>query len=74
LTLKSINGTIVSPIVIMGNSAIFLGQACCNIVSITKCSYLIIKDLKLDGLSQNIDAIKAEETTDNWAHHITYKI
>lgn len=73
LTLNTINGTVTKPIVIMGSgsSTMFQGQSCCNTVSLTKCSYIIIKNLKLDGLNLAIDAVKAEGTTGNWAHHIT---
>lgn len=73
LSLNTINGAAAKPIVIMGsgNNTVFQGQSCCNTVSLTKCSYLVIKNLKLDGLNQVIDAVKAEGTTDNWTHHIT---
>jgi len=73
LTLNGINGNAGTPIVIMGSglSTVFQGNACCNTVSITQCSYLTIRDLKLDGLNLNIDAVKAEGTSGNWAHHIT---
>ncbi len=73
LTLNSLHGTVSEPIVIMGNgnSTIFHGQSCCNTVSITQCSYLTIKNLQLDGLNQEVDAVKAEGTANNQAHHIT---
>ncbi|MFA6570838.1 MAG: T9SS type A sorting domain-containing protein [Bacteroidota bacterium] len=73
LTLKNLNGTSDKPIVITGNGngTVFQGQSCCNTISITQCSYLIIKSLKLDGLNQEVDAVKAEGTAGNWAHHIT---
>ncbi|MBP6185548.1 MAG: T9SS type A sorting domain-containing protein [Saprospiraceae bacterium] len=73
LTLNNRNGTLDEPIVIMGNgnSTIFQGQSCCNTVSLTKCSNLVLKQFQLDGLNQSVDAIKAEGTSDNWAHHIT---
>lgn len=74
LTLNNLNGTEAMPIVIMGagNSTVFLGNACCNTISITKCSYLVIKKLKIDGQNINyIDGVKAEGSTGNWAHHIT---
>lgn len=73
LSLNGLNGTASQPIVIIGegNTTRFEGQSCCNTVSITQCSYLIIKNLQLDGLNQDIDAVKAEGTTNNWAHHIT---
>ena len=61
LSLNTINGAAAKPIVIMGsgNNTVFQGQSCCNTVSLTKCSYLVIKNLKLDGLNQVIDAVKA---------------
>lgn len=73
LTLNSRNGTQQNPIVIIGsgNSTIFQGQSCCNTVSITKCSYLVIKNFQLDGVNEFVDALKAEGTSGNWAHHIT---
>ncbi len=73
LTLNVINGTSTQPIVITGdgNTTVFQGQVCCNTVSITQCSYLEIKNLQLDGMNQFVDAVKAEGTNGNWAHHIT---
>src|SRR4051812_4262552 len=73
LTLNNINGSGSQPIVIMGvgNATVVQGQSCCNTVSITKCSYLIIRNFKLDGVNQFVDALKAEGTAGNWAHHIT---
>ena len=73
LTLNNINGILTKPIVIMGNGSttVFQGQSCCNTISLTKCSFIIIKNLKLDGLNLAIDAVKAEGTSGNWAHHIT---
>lgn len=73
LKLNGLNGTPLEPIVIIGeaNKTIFIGQSCCNTVSITKCSYIVIKNIQLDGQNLSIDAVKAEGTTGNWAHHIT---
>ncbi len=75
LTLNGRNGTSTSPIVIMGDTAlystVFNAQSCCNTVSITQCAYVVIKNLKLDGLNLYVDAVKGEGTTGNWAHHIT---
>lgn len=73
LTLNTTSGTSTKPIVIIGSgtTTVFQGQSCCNTISLTKCSYIIIKNLKLDGLNQALDAVKAEGTTGNWAHHIT---
>src|ERR1700741_2727616 len=43
LNLNNLNGTASNPIVIMGegNSTLFLGNACCNTVNISNCSYLV---------------------------------
>lgn len=73
LTLNNINGSVANPIVIMGSgiSTNFQGQSCCNTVSITKCSYLVIRNFQLDGQNQNVDAVKGEGTVGNFAHHIT---
>ena len=74
LNLFSIEGTASAPIVIMGsgNTTIFTGNACCNTVSIKQSAHLVLKDFKIDGQNiSNIDAIKGEGTTGNWAHHIT---
>ncbi|MBI2271535.1 MAG: T9SS type A sorting domain-containing protein [Bacteroidetes bacterium] len=75
LTLNNINGTALTPIVIMGTAdgytSVLQGRSCCNTVSITKCSYLVVRDFKIDGLNLAVDAVKAEGTKGNWAHHIT---
>src|SRR3954469_942194 len=75
LTLNNINGTAGMPIVIMGDdnlySTVFQAKSCCNTVSITKCSYVVIKNLRLDGLNLAVDAVKGEGTAGNWAPHIT---
>ncbi len=73
LTLNGKNGTALKPIVIMGmgNTTVIRGNACCNTVSITKCSYLTLSYFKLDGMNQFVDGVKAEGTAGNWAHHIT---
>lgn len=72
LVLNSLNGTKENPIVIIGESSstIFFGQECCNTISITKSSFIVIKSLRLNGLHNNIDAIKAEGTAGNWSHDI----
>ena len=75
LTLNNLTGTFAQPIVIMGSSAlyttIFQGQSCCNTVSITQCSYVVIKNLQLDGMNLAVDGVKGEGTAGNFAHHIT---
>lgn len=75
LTLNNLNGTSTTPIVIMGvasgYTSVLQGRSCCNTVSITKCSYVVVRDFKIDGLNLAVDAVKAEGTKGNWAHHIT---
>ncbi|MBK5284773.1 MAG: hypothetical protein JJE25_05180, partial [Bacteroidia bacterium] len=75
LTLNNRNGTSTQPIVIMGSpnlyTTVFQAQSCCNTVSITQCSYIVIKNLMLDGLNLLVDGVKGEGTTNNWAHHVT---
>lgn len=75
LVLNNKNGTSTDPIVIIGASqagVIFLGNACCNTVSITQCSYIVLKNFTINGQNiPGIDAVKAEGTNGNWAHHIT---
>ncbi|MEI6089563.1 MAG: T9SS type A sorting domain-containing protein [bacterium] len=69
------NGTETQPIVIIGNSdlytTVFEAQSGSNTISITKSSFLVIKNLQLDGKDISVDAVKAEGTAGNWAHHIT---
>ncbi|MCF8237324.1 MAG: T9SS type A sorting domain-containing protein [Saprospiraceae bacterium] len=74
LKIYDLIGTEQAPIVIIGNvsATVFTGNACCNTVSIKKSAFVELHNLLIDG--QNIpyiDAIKAEGTTGNWAHHIT---
>jgi hypothetical protein len=77
LTIKGLNGTASHPIVIegAGNNTIFKGNVCCNTISLRRSSYIVIKNMKLDGLNINgPDGIKAEGNTasnPNWTHHIT---
>lgn len=75
LVLRNLNGTESDPIVIMGSpqlyTTVFAARSCCNTVSITMCSYLVIKNLELSGGGLEVDAVKGEGTAGNWAHHIT---
>lgn len=74
LKLTDVQGTAQNPIVIMGDetNTVFTGNACCNTVSLTRCAWLVLRDFTIDGQNiPNIDGVKAEGTTDNWAHHIT---
>ena len=74
LNLSNRNGTATDPIVIMGvgNNTVFLGNACCNTVNMTDCSYLVIRNFKIDGQDINyIDGVKAGGGDNHFAHHIT---
>jgi hypothetical protein len=79
LNINGLNGTVSHPIEIIGtgNSTIFNGDDCCNTISIRKSAYIVIKNMKLDGLNiSGPDGIKAEGNTassPNWTHHITIK-
>ncbi|MCJ8292100.1 MAG: T9SS type A sorting domain-containing protein [Crocinitomicaceae bacterium] len=76
LIIHNVVGTSTQPIVIMGsgNTTVFMGDACCNTVSIKTSAFVTLQDFKLDGQNiANIDGIKAEGTTGNWAHHIVLK-
>lgn len=74
LPLANKNGAPANCIVIegpaVGPSARFTGRDCCNTVSISDSSYLVIRNLELDGQGLAGDGVKAEGTA-QWAHHIT---
>ncbi len=58
LHIVNLNGQKDKPIIIEGpkdKSAVFLGRSCCNTVQIENSSYVVIKNLTLDG--KNIDGI-----------------
>lgn len=77
LTINGLKGTAAHPIVIRGagDSTVFNGNDCCHTISLRKSAYVVIKNMKLDGLNINgPDGIKAEGNTasnPNWTHHIT---
>ncbi len=75
LALRDLNGTEADPIVIMGSpvlyTTVFAARSCCNTVGITRCSYLVIRNIELNGGGVFVDAVKGEGTAGNWAHHIT---
>lgn len=73
LKLNKLNGKPGQPITILGNgiTTIFTANACCNTVSLTQCSYLVLSRFLLDGQNKFVDAVKAEGTNGNWTHHIT---
>jgi hypothetical protein len=73
LIIQNVMGNSTQPIVIMGNgnTTVFMGNACCNKISIKTSAFVTLQDFKLDGQNiANIDGIKAEGTSGNWAHHI----
>ncbi len=53
-----------------GPRAVFTGCDCRNTVSLVDSSYLVIRDLELDGLGRLGDAVKAEGTA-AFVHHVT---
>ena len=76
LRLVDVVGEEAAPIVISGpqdgKEAVFLGNACCNTVSLIRCAYVTISYLTIDGKHINyVDAVKAEGNSGNWTHHIT---
>ena len=52
-----------------GPPAIFTGRDCCNTVSLSNSSYLVIRHLELDGGGRLGDGVKAEGTSDQ-VHHL----
>ncbi|MCB1044572.1 MAG: hypothetical protein KDC35_16645 [Acidobacteria bacterium] len=74
LNLQGINGEPDRCVIIagpsMGPPAVFTGRSCCNTVSLGNSSYLVIRNLTIDGGGELGDAVKAESTAD-WCHHIT---
>jgi len=53
-----------------GPPAVFTGNPCCNTVSLSNASYLVIRNLELDGQDFFVDAVKAEPTG-GFVHHLT---
>jgi hypothetical protein len=53
-------------------TAVFTDRDCCNTVSIRDSSYLVIRNLEIDGtgMTDSIDGVKAESDS-TFAHHIT---
>lgn len=73
LPLHRLNGRRDAPIVIEGagpGETVLYGVAGRNTISIVDSSYLVVRDLTLDGRDLPIDAVKAEGHA-NWAHDIT---
>ncbi|MCC6691392.1 MAG: hypothetical protein IT235_07650, partial [Bacteroidia bacterium] len=76
LNIYDLTGTDSARIVIIGAPAygsVFTGSPGVNTVSIKTSAYVSIYNIKIDGMqvSDDIDAVKAEGTSGNWAHHIT---
>jgi len=76
LKIKNRNGSSALPIVISGpekgEPAVFTGKEGRNTVSIVNASYIVIKNLKMDGKNiPSIDAVKAENSPGSRVHHIT---
>ena len=69
LTLKSLHGQPGKPIIIGGpadRSAIILGRVCCSTVELREASYLMLRNLTLDGARYRYkDGIKATGVTHN---------
>ena len=53
-----------------GEPAIFTGRDCCNTVSLSNSSYLVIRHLELDGEDRLGDGVKAESPSQS-VHHLT---
>lgn len=73
LKIFNLIGTANNPIILIGQNekTIFQGNACCNTVSIKSSAFVELHNIQIDGLNiPYIDAIKAEGTAGNWAHHI----
>ncbi|MCB0668918.1 MAG: hypothetical protein KDC80_24005, partial [Saprospiraceae bacterium] len=75
LRIVSISGTSQHPILISGQPGlakpVFIGNSCCNTISITESSFLHIKDIICDGQNiVGIDALKAEGSSGNYTHDI----
>jgi MYXO-CTERM domain-containing protein len=74
LPVSDLNGTAPSPIVISGPAsgarAIIGGRSCCNTISITDSSYVVLQHLDVDNRGEEVDGLKAEGNS-QFAHHIT---
>lgn len=53
-----------------GSPALFEGLDCCNVISLANSSYLVVRQLEIDGMNRLGDGVKAEGTAD-WVHHVT---
>ena len=75
LRIENLLGSTQQPILIAGQPGlakpVFLGNACCNTVSLKLSAYIYLKDIICNGQNiVGIDAIKAEGGSNGWTHHI----
>ncbi|NND31154.1 MAG: hypothetical protein HKN76_01095 [Saprospiraceae bacterium] len=75
LRIENLNGTVQHPILIAGQPGqlkpIFLGNSCCNTISLKLSSFIHLKDLVCDGQGiAGIDALKAEGNSTQWTHDV----
>jgi parallel beta helix pectate lyase-like protein len=75
LDIAGLNGSEAMPIVIAGpadKSAVFTGNACCNTVEITNSSYVVLRNLTIDGGGlDGVFGVSAKDGESNLVHHIT---
>ncbi len=73
LPLRHIHGTKNAPIVIQGTpgKTIFYGREGHNTVQLTDASFIVIRDLTIDGRGLAVDGIKAGGDASKGVHHIT---
>jgi nitrous oxidase accessory protein NosD len=75
LDIAGLNGTEAMPIVIEGpadKSAVFTGNACCNTVEITSSSFVVLRNLTIDGGGlDGVFGLSAKDGESNVVHHIT---
>lgn len=73
LTLQDRNGEPDRCVIIEGPAAgapaVFLGRSCCNTVDLIDVSYLVIRNLELDGQGEEVDGVKASSL--GTSHHVT---
>ena len=76
LTIDGLRGTAQAPITIRGPAsgapAVIDARSCCNTVELIDSSYLVVRDLRLDGKDMaGIAAVSAKDGSNNLTHHIT---
>ena len=74
LPVHHLHGTPDAPITISGSSEknrpVFLAQPHHNTISILNSSYIVLRDLEIEGNNLPVNGVKCEGHAD-WAHHIT---